>query len=259
MTEAASNNTLCFIDLTQEIFTTEDSQRTIDDDDTKLKTKSENNVVKVKSSESCPSLSKHSMSTVYFLTPSEALSLAMEGMAYSDIPETVANRRAYLELLKKSQKQSLDFVARNNMHKQVSGLDFFVLSSFGLYPKFQYQARQMWNTIKRKYNLHYHLNYLVHCSIYRLFKHGVRPNWKQVLCNQGPCKQTRLQVTKYCINVASYHYEKVGLFIPLEIEDLKRMDIKELVPTFLHQEQRHCQHVTIFNLQRLHKVDITEK
>lgn len=236
MTGNANNNSLCHIDLTQEVFTSDDSQCT-NDEGTDLATISNNDLFEIKALTSCPSLCEQSMPTEYFLTPREVLSLAMEGMAYNDIPETVSNRKVYLGLLHKAQRQSLHFRAKNNRLKPVSGLDFFVLSSFELYPKFQYQAREMWSIIKRRYKLKFHLNYLVHCSVYRLFKHGVRPNWKQVLCNQGPCKQTRLQVTKYCINVASYHYEKTGLFVPLNIEDVKKLDIKKLVLNFLKSKE----------------------
>lgn len=101
----------------------------------------------------------------YKLTPNEVLSLAMEGVAYKDINMIVPTRDFYLQQLRQAKAKSLIFQSQNDSRKPVSGIDYFILATFGYYPTHQDQAIKMWRVIQRKYKLKFHLNYLVHCTV----------------------------------------------------------------------------------------------
>mmetsp|Transcript_7034 Transcript_7034/g.14036 ORF Transcript_7034/g.14036 Transcript_7034/m.14036 type:complete len:404 (-) Transcript_7034:312-1523(-) len=165
----------------------------------------------------------------YKLTPNEVLSLAMEGVAYKDINMIVPTREFYLQQLRQAKAKSLIFQSQNDSRKPVSGIDYFILASFGYYPTYQDQAIKMWRVIQRKYKLKFHLNYLVHCTVYRLFRSSIRPDWKDVLCSPGKVMTTRLQVTKYCLEHALFQYEKDGLFMPLDIEEGQHKNMQQAV------------------------------
>jgi hypothetical protein len=166
-----------------------------------------------------PSLKHQGHATgTYRLTPNEILSLAMEGLEYNSIPFTVQHRSQYLSMLHEAKERAVVFKNINDQRSPVSGIDFHILNSFGYQPQYQDQVVKMWRVIQHKYNLHFHINYLVRCTAYRLSIHEMRPQWKTIILSTSPPLTTRLQLTQYCLRYAIFQFEKDGMFLPIQVQ-----------------------------------------
>lgn len=176
---------------------------------------------------------QHHETGTYRLTPTEILSLAMEGLEYSSIPFTVQHRRKYLSMLHEAKESAVLFRNNNDQRSPVSGIDFHILNSFGYQPQYQDQVVKMWRVIQHKYKLHFHINYLVRCTAYRLSIHEIRPQWNTIILSTSPPLTTRLQLTQYCLRYAVFEFEKDGMFLPIQAQCKQIKGINETLLSYI--------------------------